>query len=270
LPYIKTRPDLNLYYRLEGKGKSIFFIHGWAGDSNVWQQQIDFFSKRYKTIALDLPGHGKSNWRKSDLKDLSMDIKFILDKQKVEKINLVAASFSGLVALQFASAFPGMLERLILVDTAAKFLSEDEKCGITEQQIKKLAVLIEENFVMGLLVFARSLFTMEERKLQDFKEAWEISTHKVILPKKIALRELLNILLENDLRPILPNIKTPTLIVSGEKDYICGKPKAEELMKGLPNAVLKFIEGSGHLPFLTQPDIFNKILEEFIVNGKIA
>jgi pimeloyl-ACP methyl ester carboxylesterase len=269
LPFIKTRPNLIWHYQVKGKGKPLLFIHGWAGDLELWQQQIDFFSKSFKTIALDLPGHGKSTWVESDLNLLSSDIDFILKKINIEKVTLIVVSLAGLIALKFALMFPEKLERLILVDTAAKFVAESEKDGLTLAQIERESSLLEKDYVVALLNFTHALPTEEERKMVNFKKVWHLLTLKEILPQKKALQYFLNILKNEDLRAILPKIETPTLIISGEKDPICGKVKAEELKAQIPNAYLKFIKNGGHMPFVTQPDIFNRILEDFIINGRV-
>ncbi len=163
--------------------------------------------------------------------------------------------------------FPEKLDKLILVDSAAKFLSLDMKDGITKSQVEKISLLLEQDFIRALLAFARTLFTLEEKKADNFKNVWKDLTRKAVLPRKIALKEYLNIIEREDLREVLPSIKTQTLIISGEKDYICGKKKAKELRDNIPQAKLKFIKGCGHLPFLSKPDVFNKILEEFLIYG---
>lgn len=269
MPYITTRKNLKWFYKLKGEGVPLLFIHGWAGDLNIWQQQISFFSKNYQTIALDLPGHGKSSWEQSDLNQLAYDIEDIIKQINIKKVTIIALSLGGLIALKFALMFPENIERLVLVDTAAKFVSDSEKEGITLKQIESLSLLLERDYVLGLLFFSRSLFTEEEKKMPAFPSALGALIQRESPPKKEALQEFLKIIKNDDLREILPRITTPTLIVSGEKDYICAKPKAEELKSNLPNAFLKFIKNGGHVPFLTQPNIFNRILEDFLINGKV-
>lgn len=268
MPYIKTRTNLRWYYEVKGKGEPLLFIHGWAGDLEVWYQQISFFSKRFQTIAVDLPGHGKSSWEESNLNQLAGDIEFILNQINIPKITIVALSLAGLIALKFALMFPEKVERLILVDTAARFASDSEKEGITLAQIDNLSSRLEKDYMGALLFFTRSQLTKEERNMVNFKTVWDILTQKEVLPQKKALQFFLDILKTEDLRLILPKIEAPALIVGGEKDTICGKVKAEELQANLQHASLKFIKNGGHLPFLTQPALFNKILEDFIVNGK--
>lgn len=269
MPYIKTRPNLNLYYEIKGRGEPILFIHGWAGDITIWQEQIDFFAKKFLTVALDLPGHGKSSWEKSDLNQLSSDIYSFLNQINLEKINLVAVSFGGLIALKFSLMYPEKIGRLILVDSAAKFLSSEGKEGLRLSQIEKMSVMLDENYLGALLVFTRLLFTEEERRLINFKKIWNILTKKEPMPQKQALQAFLKILQEEDLRPILAKIDAPVLIINGEKDVICPQAKAKELADNLPNARLRIIENSGHMPFLTKPGIFKSILTDFIVYDRV-
>jgi Predicted hydrolases or acyltransferases (alpha/beta hydrolase superfamily) len=161
MPYIKTQQNLKWYYEEKGKGAPILFIHGWAGDSGVWYQQISFFSKKFKTIVFDLPGHGKSSWEESNLNQLAGDIDFILNEINIPKITIVALSLAGLIALKFALMFSEKMERLILVDTAARFVSDSEKDGITLAQIDKLSSRLEKDYFGALLFFTRSQLTKQ-------------------------------------------------------------------------------------------------------------
>ncbi len=270
MPYITTRKNLKWYYEVKGKGEPILFIHGWAGGLNIWQQQIDFFSKGFLTIALDLPGHGKSSWQESNVKQIAFDIALILDRIRIEKATIIAVSFGGLIAIQFAYAFPDRVKRLILVDTAAKFLSCQHRGCLDEAQIDKLYSLLDKDYVGAILMFARSLFTPEERAMLTFKKGWQLLTHNMGLPNKSALRKFLKIIKEEDLQGVLPQIESEALVVAGQNDYICCPAKAHALQKGLAHAGVCIIEKCGHLPFLTQPELFNKIVKEFIENGKVG
>jgi len=130
---------------------------------------------------------------------------------------------------------------LVLVDTAARFVAESEKDGLTLAQIEREFKLLEKDYIKALLTFTHALSTEEERKMVNFKKVWQLVTLKEILPQKNALQYFLNIMKNEDLRAILPKIETPTLVINGEKDPIVGKVKAEELKAQIPNAYLKFI-----------------------------
>lgn len=80
MPYLKTKQEILWHYELDGRGEPIVFLHGWGGDLRLWSAQSEYFSHRYKVIRIDLPGHGKSGWKKMSLPAMAQDLEKILDR----------------------------------------------------------------------------------------------------------------------------------------------------------------------------------------------
>ncbi|MCI0680601.1 MAG: alpha/beta hydrolase [Gemmataceae bacterium] len=78
----------------------------------------------------------------------------------------------------------------------------------------------------------------------------------------VAHRALL--LRQLDLRPLLPAIRQPILILSGDRDPMIGRECVDELMSGLPNASRAEIEGCGHLPHFTHPEVMSEVVQRFL------
>jgi len=265
MPYIKT-PSGNLWhYRLKGKGDiSLLFIHGWAGDSNIWYRQLDYFSNRFKTVALDLPGHGKSDWRDVDFGCLIEDIIFICRELKLKKVVIFGLSFGGQIAIKLVLK-SSLFKKLILIDTTPKFVKEDGfKEGLSNYEIRKLYKQLDEDFPNILAVFARSLFTDAERKREIFSGIWDLFSKKKKFPQREALKKMLHMIRKIDLRRELTKIKIPTLIIYGEKDPICSLYASRFLNKHIAESKLGRIAECGHMPFLTEVDKFNNIIDEFL------
>ena len=53
--------DIDLYYEIIGQGDPIIFIHGLGSSTRDWEEQIEYFSKRYQVVVFDVRGHGKSD-----------------------------------------------------------------------------------------------------------------------------------------------------------------------------------------------------------------
>ena len=265
MPYIKSQSGISWRYILRGKAKdTLLFIHGWAGDSSVWYRQLDYFSDRFKTVCLDLPGHGKSNWQDIKFDSLIDDILFICRELELKNVAVFGLSFGGQIAIELVlkSKF---FKKLILVDSSPKFIKGDGfKTGLSLSQVRKLSKQLDDNFPNILVVFARSLFTDKEREKEIFANTWDVFIRRKSFPKKETLKKML-VMIENiDLRDGLSKIKIPTLIISGEKDYICPLCVAEFLNKNITNSELRVIKECGHMPLLTEPDIFNKIIDGFL------
>lgn len=107
---------MNLFYETHGAGKPLILIPGFASGAWTWFCQTEELSKDFQVITFDPRGIGKSG---NDLQILSIqtfvkDVLWILDDLKIEKANVLGASFGGFVAQEFALKFPERLEKLIL------------------------------------------------------------------------------------------------------------------------------------------------------------
>jgi len=269
MPYIKARPGILWRYILRGEGKSsLLFIHGWAGDSSVWYRQLDYLSDRFRTVCLDLPGHGKSGWQDIKFDSLIDDILFICRELRLKNVALFGLSFGGQIAIRLALEST-LFKKLILVDTTPKFIKGDGfKTGLSLSQVRKLSKQLDDNFPNILVVFARSLFTEKERKKETFANTWSVFLKRRSFPKKEALKKMLGMIEDIDFRDELSKIKIPTLIICGEKDNICPVYVAEFFNKNIINSKLQIIKQCGHMPLLTEPDKFNKIIDKFLSDDR--
>jgi len=267
MPYIKSLSGTKWFYRLEGSGEPLVFIHGWAGDSSFWLKQIEFFKQKFSTIAPDLPGHGRSQWQETDLKKMVEDLNYILKKRNIKKATIIGSSFGGLVALKFIDMHSEKVKRLILVGANAKFSkSKDHKFCLSRRQMKDLYDTLDKRFPGILEIFFRSLFTNEERKESTFLSTWSLIKNREILPKKEALKDMLEMIEKEDLRESLKKINSPSLIINGKNDYIASPSAGRYIQKQIRKARLEFLDNCGHVPFMTQPNIFNRIISDFIEN----
>jgi len=102
-----------------GSGPTLVFVHGWTCDSSTWADQVTAFSKRYRVITIDLPGHGKSGSPK-DAK-FSMDlfaraVEAVRAEANAQRIVLVGHSMGATVIRQYAHAYPDRVAGLVAVD----------------------------------------------------------------------------------------------------------------------------------------------------------
>ncbi len=265
MPYLKTPRGLNWHYEVEGEGEVLLFLHGWAMNSRIWRQQIKYFSERYKVIAIDLPGHGKSEWLKVSLADMAADIEFLLQQLNCQGAGIVASSFGGLVALKLFSLNPELIKFFVFAGSQPKFSrAEDYPFGLDSARIRKLAGQLESDYPSIVNIFFRSLFTRHERESRRFKWIQTFRSVEVVAEKE-ALMELLYILEHEDLRAIFATIDRPMLFINGTEDYICEKDFYVELQKRIPEARFDWFERCGHFPFLSQPHEFNQAVDSFLV-----
>jgi len=269
VPHLKSKSGVWWHYDIEGEGENLLFIHGWGVNKKIWRQQLKFFSKYYRVMAIDLPGHGKSSWQKIDLKGMVEDIKLILDQEKFHNVTMIGSSLGGLVALKFYELFPDQIQRMIFVGTIPKFSkSDDFPHGLDIAKMRKLGGHLESDYPSIVNVYFRSLFTKQERQTRRFKWIQKFRRTDQI-PMRKALLEYLDIMEKEDLREVLKNIKIPMQFINGREDEICNRETVAFLKKISPTSRFDFFEQCGHFPFLSKPYEFNQIMEEFLTESTL-
>jgi pimeloyl-[acyl-carrier protein] methyl ester esterase len=264
--YVKAQLGHQLYYETHGKGEAILFIHGFGGSLRWWVNQKEFFEKDYQIITVDLPGHGQSAWKELSLLEMAGGIKHLLLDLGLHRINVVASSFGGLIALNLYRMMPEDISRISFVGSIPKFArSEAYPAGLDIENIRKLSHQFDGDYGPILDIFFRSLFTMKERESAEFKNLKNIRQGEP-LPRREALKSFLDILEKTDLRDRLSSVVCPVQFITGEEDYLCPQPVMEWVQDHMPNARLDFIPGAGHLPFLTKIKEYNDLLENFLIN----
>jgi len=264
MPHLKSKRGIEWHYDMEGEGSNFLFIHGWGVNKKIWRQQLKFFSRYHKVMSIDLPGHGKSSWKKVNLKEMVEDLNHLLKELKFDDITIIGSSLGGLVALKYYELFPEKIQRMIFVGVIPKFSkSDDYPHGLDIAKMRKLSGQLESNYPSIVNVFFRSLFTKEERQTRRFKWIQKFRrTDKV--PMQKALLEYLDIMEMEDLREVLKTVKIPLQFINGREDEICDQATVESIRKITPKSRFDFFEQCGHFPFLTQSYEFNKIIEEFL------
>ncbi|HWQ15754.1 MAG TPA: alpha/beta hydrolase, partial [Roseiflexaceae bacterium] len=192
-----------------------------------------------RVVAPDLRGHGRSEKPRSSysLEEFLWDFGQVLAQLRVEEpFILMAHSFGGPVALTFAAAHPERVSRLVLVATAPEM---------------HLHPLVE-----ALLKLPLPLRTLERLR-------------PLLAPRLHAPLFVLQRVLAGTLFPwrgwgLLPAIRTPTLIIGGQFDFIVPAAALERMRAAIPGARLEVVRYARHLPQLERPAAVNRAVQSFI------
>ncbi|MBI5149990.1 MAG: alpha/beta fold hydrolase [Candidatus Omnitrophica bacterium] len=269
MPHITTHSGIDWHYDIEGKGEHLLFLHGWGVDKRIWRQQAKFFSQYYRVMTIDLPGHGKSSWKKMALEGMARDLRTILQALQFNDISVVGSSLGGLVALKLYEKFPHGIKRLVFVGSMPKFSrSAGYPHGLDVEKMRKLGGQLDSDYPSIVNVFFRSLFTKEERQSRRFKWLQKFRQSDAV-PMKQALVDYLDILEQEDLREVLKTVHVPIQFINGRDDEICTKETVEFLRKSCPGSRFDFFEQCGHFPFLSKPYEFNQVVEEFLKSSTL-
>lgn len=241
----------------------MILIPGFASGAWTWFCQIEELAKDFQVITFDPRGIGQSE---CDLQNLSMetfvsDVLQILDDLKIEKANVLGASFGGFVAQEFAIKFSDRLHKLILACTS----SGGENHVKPDIEILR-SFTPNQNLTVGERIrkFIRPAFTDkfndehagEVEKVCVLRETNEVADAVYFAQLKVAV----TFNTEND----VGEIKNETLVISGDQDKVVPMQNSINLAEKLPNAKLKIIENGSHLFFIESANEFNRIVREFL------
>lgn len=243
--------DQELFYAARGvNGVPLVFIHG-AGDSHlVWNGQLAALSEIARTIAVDLPGHGRSTGSaRTSIGAYALGVREFLDALEISRAVIVGTSMGGATAQTFALKFPEHVLGLGLVGTGAKLRVAPMFLDSFISDYEATAHLLVEN------LFASD--AAAELKNASFRQL--IATGSAVTAGDYAACDAF------DLRERLPEIHSPTFIACGTADRMTPPKYSEYLAKHIPHARLKLIDGAGHMVMLEKPAELNAALREWLV-----
>lgn len=163
-----------LSYYDKGKGKTtLLFIHGSFVNKEYWKNQIQFFSKKYRVIALDLAGHGNSTHNRNNwtIQEFGNDITQIITKLSLKRVILIGHSVGADIALETASQNNPAIIGIVGIDyfkNTGFALPEN----VIEQVITNLKTDFQktnEQYVNQALVTQKTNQGIKDRILSDFK-----------------------------------------------------------------------------------------------------
>ncbi|MFO0966610.1 MAG: alpha/beta hydrolase [Gemmataceae bacterium] len=244
-----------------GEGPPLVFIPGLADDRLSFALVISRLSQHFCCVAYDLPGGKDDGARLGRLRhaDLVADLFALLDSLRLSRAHLFGSSFGSTIALAAAHARPERVERIVLAGGFAR---------------RPLA--LGENV---LTAFARYWpWSMGDLPLRDetlklahggpFRrqppEVWDWFLTRSGSAPMAAVARRARILNRLDLRPILPAIRHPVMMICGDRDPLVGKDCEAELLHGLPHVSRAEIEDCGHMPQFTHPEILAEIIERYL------
>src|SRR4051794_37838323 len=260
--------DARVNYVEMGEGSPLVFIHGLSGCWQNWLENIPFFARSHRVIAMDLPGFGSSELPQEEISipGYGRFVDSFLEDIGVERAALVGNSMGGFIAAETAIEVPHRVERLVLVSAAGGLpIRAREKLGLGAFRVsapltsafiaRRARVMRRPRLRAGMLL---TVVRYPSRISPEL--VWEVSSGA----GKPGFVSALTALADYDFRDRLPNIEDPTLIVWGRNDQIVPVKGADVYESLIPGARKVIFERTGHVPMLERPSRFNKLVEEFL------
>jgi len=258
-------PQLNISgqtisYEERGRGLPLVLVHGFPLDNRIWEAQLSALSDKYRVIAPDLPGFGKSQPPKPfTMESLADSLHAFLSQIKALPFALAGLSMGGYMSFAYERKYPTDLKALILVDTKAEADTPDGKTG-RNKMIETARTSGSPAIAAAMMPKMLSPQSLQSRPqlVQQVKTIMEACPAQTIEYALAAMRD------RNDFRDCCPSVAIPTLIIVGDADAITPPAVAESMNKSIPHSKLNLIKGAGHLSTMEQPEQVNQAMRQFL------
>jgi len=261
MPFAEVN-GVELNYRVEGDGpETVVLINGLADDLETWVYQVDaLLSAGFRVVRFDNRGIGKSAKPAGPYTTelFAQDAKALVDHLEISNFHLMGVSMGGMIAQEYALAYPGDLKTLTLSCTYAApgpFCSR--MFGLWADMAPVLGVPTVMRDVT-LWAFTQPFFLDREEELREFETAMAYmdQTTSAYLAQLHSIRH-------HDTTSRLHQILTRTLVLAGEEDILIPVSLSRELHELIPGSEFRTTPG-GHACIWEHPDMFNEQFISFI------
>ncbi|MFY0605735.1 MAG: alpha/beta fold hydrolase [Cyclobacteriaceae bacterium] len=251
---------MKLNFRVLGEGDPMFILHGVFGSSDNWQTVGKELAQYHKVYLIDQRNHGSSDHSdEMNYEVMAEDIKALMEAENLSSINLLGHSMGGKVAMTFATNYPDLVKKLIIVDITpreypphhSQIFEGFHSINLEQLQTRKDA---DEQMATVIPNFGVRQFILKNLTRVGGQFAWKINLG--VIEKNIS--EIGRPLPSESLFP------GETLFIGGAKsDYI--QASDHSLIKThFPNSQVKMIEGAGHWVHAEKPQELQKLVIEFL------
>lgn len=259
-----SKGEVDLYYTDVGEGpETILFSHGLLYDTAMWSHQIEYFKDRYRCIAYDSRGHGRSPITQTgyDMDTIADDAIALIEKLDIGPCHFVGLSMGGFVGLRLAMRRPDLLKSLTLLDTSAE--REPRPRVYLLKVLNFIGRWTGFRFVMGMMMpgmFGKDFMSNPVRK--EEREFW---ANRLSNTDRTGMFKASYAVLDREsVVDEIDGIKLPTLIMYGEEDVVTDRSKSERMNREIAGSTFKVIAGSGHMSAIEKPEIVNAAIEELL------
>jgi pimeloyl-ACP methyl ester carboxylesterase len=234
--------DEVVHYEVLGRGRPLIFIHGWLGSWRYWIPTMQALSAEYRTYALDLWGFGDSGKRRErySLEAQTEMLHGFMDQLGILKAAFVGHGLGGVVVTRFAQKYPDWADRTMAVALPLTGAAVNPKLVNTP-----LVALIAELIGKGPTVDPISV----EAAKTDI----------------LAVETTVKAVMEKDVKLELEQLKSPCLLVYGDKDTVITPPPEDNWQNGLTGNIHRLgLEESRHFPMIDEAAKFNRLLGDFL------
>lgn len=261
-----TRDDATYWYEIEGKGAPVLLLHGFTGSTTTWKTFISEWKDQFQMIAVDLPGHGKTvTPSPRTMETCCKDLQALLHYLQLSEVHMIGYSMGGRTALTFAMLFPDQVASLTLESASPGLSSEAERVRRREND-EKLAQRIEQYGIERFVDFWENIPLFATQKQLSNKVLQVIRRERLSQSERGLAQSLRS--MGTGIQPSwwgqLKQFARPVLLLAGAEDKKFTRINLE-MKKRIAASQLNIVENIGHAIHVEEPEIFGKIVTEFIL-----
>ena len=251
----RTVNGLNINYFEKGEGELCMLLHGWGSNISLFESMAEnVLSKKYKVVAMDLPGFGgsdepKTSWSVDEYADFVLEF---LKEYSPEKVNFVCHSYGCRIILKLMAKqnLPFEVQKIVITGGAGVLHKK------TFKQNAKIKIYKISKNILNLSivkkVFPDALERLKNKNgSADYKNASPV------------MRRALVMAVNEDLTHLFGNLKCPVWLAWGRNDTATPVADAYLMNEKMPKSYITVFENSGHYAFLDEMFDFNRELKKF-------
>jgi len=242
---------------------TLIFIHGVGMCGEIWQPQVEHFSKNYRVITYDFLGHGQSLLKKDKLtlEDYISQLYNLVNEIGVSKFSIIGHSMGALIAVAFALRYPEKVDTLIPINIVFKRTKKAQddvimraKDVLNSQQIPNINQTLER-------WFQNKTSPYDLLKINNV-QGWLKNTSPKAYSEAYYLFATSDRVFVNN----LSNLQPPVLYLTGSEDPNSTSLMSEQMAQETPNGSSESIEGEAHMMAYISAKKVNPIIEYFLNN----
>lgn len=247
------------HYEEAGSGPAILLVHGFPLDHRIWDDQVKQLSSRFRVIAVDLKGFGKSASTEAfTIDSMADELAEFISAVNATPAVVAGLSMGGYISFSLAVRHPEIMKGLAIVCSKAE---ADTPAGREARQ--KMAELAQTQGAKPVAeqmmpkMFCETTYKNRPELVEKLRGIMEASPPTTIANACFAMRDRV------DRTPDLPKLAMPVMIILGEKDSIIPAEMGKAMALACRQGALKLIPGAGHLATMEEPAVVSQVLADF-------
>jgi 3-oxoadipate enol-lactonase len=258
----RTEDGVELYYELRGEGPLLAILSGVFVVSTAWKNFTEQLVQSHTILTYDIRNQGGSGMGDGSYENHLKDLKSLFDGLGIEQADLLAVSFSTLIARDFAVQNPDRVKSMILCGPAISPYQSIRR----NLHLKSWLAALEAGGPAGLFDASYPMVLSDRAIGRGGSAAYlAVRDRFLAIHSKAQLRANLEGGLEaTDSEDMLRGLECPVLLFTGDDDFNVGRGGMEDLAAMIPDSRVEIIPRCGHTPYVEETETFERIVGDFL------